>query len=84
MSLPSDLILTMQKDMDMVESVQKFPLRVCSKQWDASYSMLCSRLNLLTLAARRKLGVMHKIVHGHADFPNVPISARDNHFDLRS
>ena len=31
-----------------------------------------------------KVSVMYKIVHGLADFPNVPISARDNHFDLRS
>ena len=48
-----------------------------SKQWDASYSMLCSSLNLPTLAARRKqmkLSVMYKIVHGLADFPNVPIN----------
>ena len=25
---------------------------------------------------------LYKIVHGLADFSNVPISARDNHFDL--
>ena len=31
-----------------------------------------------------KLSVMYKIVHGLADFPNVPISARDNPFNLRS
>ena len=31
-----------------------------------------------------KLSVMFKIVHGLADFPNVPISARDNPFNLRS
>ena len=69
--------MTLQKDIDMLELVQKFALRVCSKQWDASYSMLCSSLNLPTLAARRKqmkLSVMYKIVHGLADFPNVPIN----------
>ena len=77
-----------QKDIDMLEeSVQKFALRVCSKQWDASYSMLCSSLNLSTLAARgkqMKVSVTCKHVHGLADFPNVPISARDNPFNLRS
>ena len=31
-----------------------------------------------------KLSVLYKIVHGLADFPNVPISAKDNPFDLRS
>ena len=77
----------LQKDVDKLELVQKFALRVCSKQWDASYSMLCNSLNLPTLAARRKqmkLSVMYKIVHGLADFPNVPISGRDNPFDLQS
>ena len=71
----------------MLESIQRFALQVCSKQCDASYSMLCSSLNLPTLADRRKqmkLSAMYKIVHGVADFPNVPISARDNPFNLRS
>jgi len=31
-----------------------------------------------------KLGVLYKIVHGLANFPSIPISVRDNHFDLRS
>ena len=92
-SLTSDPILNMPVKFGtltyrkILESVQKFALRVCSKQWHASYSMLCSSLNLPTLAARRKqmkLSVMYKIVHGLADFPNVPISARDNPFNLRS
>ena len=86
MSLTSDPILNMhvkfgtltyRKIIDMVESVQKFSLRVCSKQWDASYSMLWSSLNLPTLAARRKqmkLSVMYKIAHGLADFPTIPCS----------
>ena len=65
----------------MLESVEKFALRVCSKQWNASYSLLCSSLNLHTLAARRK---QLKLVHGLADFPSAPISTRDNPFDLRS
>ena len=97
MSLTSDLILNMpvrfgtriptERYICWNHAVQKFALRVCSKQWDASYSMLCSTLNLPTLAARRKqmkLSVMYKILNGLTDFPNVPISARDNPFDLRS
>ena len=34
--------------------------------------------------SRMKVSVIYIIVHGLADFPNVPISARDNPFDLRS
>ena len=30
-----------------------------------------------------KFGVLYKIVHGLADFPSIPISARDNPFALR-
>ena len=71
----------LKRDIDMLESVEKFALRVCSKQWNASYSLLCSSLNLHTLAARRK---QLKLVHGLADFPSAPISTRDNPFDLRS
>ena len=31
-----------------------------------------------------KLGLLYRIVHGLADFPSVPITTRDNPFDLRS
>ena len=31
-----------------------------------------------------KLSVMYKILHGLTDFPNVPTTARDNPFDVRS
>ena len=44
----------LKKDIDSLESVQKFAMRVCSKQWDADYPTLLSSLNLPTLAARRK------------------------------
>ena len=63
MSVTSDPILNMlvefwdpylKRDIDMLESVQKFALPVCSKQWNASCSILCSSLNLPTLAAWRK------------------------------
>ena len=63
----------------MHDSVQKFALQVCSKQWDPSCSMLCSSLNLpiYTLAAMRKhmkRGTLYRIVHCLADFPSAPIS----------
>ena len=40
------------KDIHAVESVQKFALRACSKQWAALYQSLLSSFNLPELAAR--------------------------------
>ena len=77
----------LKKDIDSLESVQKFAMRVCSKQWDADYPTLLSSLNLPTLAARRKrmkLCIMYKIVNGLVDFPNAPVAPRDNPFELRN
>ena len=77
----------LKKDIDSLESVQKFAMRVCSKQWDADYPTLLSSLNLPTLAARRKrmkLCIMYKIVNGLVDFPNAPVALRDNPFELRN
>ena len=37
----------LKRDIDLLESVQKFALRVCSKQWNASYLALCNTLPLL-------------------------------------
>ena len=39
------------KDVEKLEKVQKFALRLCVKQWDLDYVSIC---DLPTLAARRK------------------------------
>ena len=64
----------LRKDIDALESVQKFALRACTKQWAAPYQALLTSSNLPELVARRcqmKLCTMHKLIHGHADFPNL-------------
>ena len=38
-----------------LESVQKFSLRVCSKQWDTNYHTLLARYNIPSLFNRRQL-----------------------------
>jgi len=54
------------------ESVKRFALKVCSKQWDASYNELLDVFRLPSLQNRRlyiKLCYLFKIVHGLCYFP---------------
>ena len=64
----------LQRDINQLESVQKFGLRVCAKQWDLSYNELLSNFDVPTLNDRRlylKLATMYKIVHDLLVFPPV-------------
>ena len=42
------------KDVKLIEDVQKFALRVCSKTWNSSYDSLLRSCNLSALSDRRK------------------------------
>ena len=56
----------MQKDIDQLERVQTFTLRMYDKQWDVDYTDLLTHFNLPSLANRRcylSLSTMYKIVH---------------------
>ena len=69
------------QDINMLENVQKFGLRVCSKQWDTGYSELLNMCNLSTLENRRlylKLCHLFKIVNGLCYFPSGVIVPRHN------
>ena len=64
----------LQKDINQLEGVQKFGLRICAKQWDLSYNELLSNFGLPTLNDRRlylKLATMFKIIHDLLVFPPV-------------
>lgn len=77
----------MKKDIEALEAVQKFALRACTKLWDTPYQTLLSSTNLPDLAARRrqmKLCTLYKLIHGHADFPNLPVTFRENYHELRN
>jgi len=70
-----------------LDSVQKFALRACSKQCATPYQALLSSFNLPELAARRhqmKVCTICKLIHGHTDFPNLPIAFRENIHELRN
>ena len=69
------------KDTQSLENMQKFALRICSKQWNHSYSRLLNMLNLPTLENRRlylKLCHLFKVIHGLCYFPPDVITPRSN------
>ena len=60
------------KDTNKLESVQKFALKMCLKQWDLGYQDLLDLSQLPTLENRRlylKLCTLYKIIHGYFYFP---------------
>ena len=60
------------KDQTLLENVQKFALRMASKQWDSGYQDLLDLENIASLADRRlelKLALLYRIVHGLCYFP---------------
>ena len=66
----------LKKDIDLLEDVQKFALKVCNKSWNLSYEELLSKSHLASLQTRRqqfKLCHIFKIVHNFAFFPEAPL-----------
>ena len=62
-----------QNDINKLESVKKFALKLISHCWDASYEELTRLVNAPMLSKRRvhlKLAQVYKIVHGLCDFPD--------------
>ena len=60
------------KDIELLESVQKFASRVCTKQWREPYNSLWTSLRLPLLKERRavlKLSVLYKYLNGLAVMP---------------
>ena len=71
----------LQKDIKLLEGVQKFALRVCSKNYDNSYEDLLDTFQLPELSTRRlylRLSLLFKIVHESYHFPPnilIPMSS---------
>ena len=64
------------KDICKLENVQKFALRVCTKQWNVPYLDFIEKCNLTELKTRRNylsLGLLYKIVNEDCVFPNAPL-----------
>ena len=48
----------LSKDIQALESVQKFALRMTSCDWSASYTTLCNKFDIPSLANRRKYFIL--------------------------
>ena len=83
------------KDQEALESVQKFALRLCCKNWSATYLQLLDSTGLTTLSAERKIAklcFLYKIVNNLTSFPaniirfrsSVPFHIRSCHAFLLS
>ena len=74
-------------EIEALEKVQKFALRVCTKSWDSHYKDLLSRASLTSLQTRRvqaSLCHLYKIIHNLTDFPEAPVSNREIPYNNRS
>ena len=69
-----------------IESVQKFALRVCLKQWNMPYCDVLEHTGLPRLESHRsllKLSLTFKVVHGLVYFPNDIYSLSITHSSPR-
>ena len=75
------------KHTELLEKVQKFALKVCTKSWNSSYSSLLSQTDLPRLDQRRvqlKLSFLYQLVNNLAFCPNAPIAFRNVSVNVRS
>ena len=69
----------LKKNIDAIEHVQKFTLKVCLKDWHSDYDTLLNSANVLPLATRRKalkLCQLFIILQGYSKFSDFPTSKR--------
>ena len=74
------------KDINKLEHVQKFALRVCTKEWTMSYEDLLEKCRIPELTTRRdhlSLGLLHKIINGECILPNAPLSTYSTTYSTR-
>ena len=67
-------------EVEAIESVQKFALRMSLKSWSTDYDHLLLESKLLSLKTRRSvlnLNQLYKIMKNLTHYPNAPITQRD-------
>ena len=77
----------LKKDTALLEDVQKFALKVCTRAWDSDYDSLLTMSQLPSLQARRhqaKLCHLYNIINSHSHFPNAPTHPREQYYTTRS
>ena len=74
------------KDIELLEKSQKFALRVCTKNWSATYAELLKSTNIPLLSDRRKIAKLchlYKLVYDLADCQNAPVVQRPPSYSRR-
>ena len=74
------------KDKTAIENVHKFALRVCSKQWRASYESLLTTFHAFSMSERRvqlKLLALFNMVKGNILLPSSPLQPRNIPYAIR-
>ena len=74
------------KDIEALEKVQRFGLRMCLKQWDLNQEQLLQASNVALLSDGRthaKLSHFYKIVNELADYPDAPLYPKVHHYNAR-
>ena len=77
----------LSKNIQKLELVQKFALKMCCKSWNSTYSENLQQSSLPTLSFRRKylcLSYFYNLVNGHFAFPDVPATLYQNPYNTRS
>ena len=77
----------MVKDIQKLESVQKFALRMCYKSWGSTYSENLQLSTLPELSFRRKylsLCYFYNLINGRFEFPENPATLRQSIYNTRS
>ena len=70
-----------------LEKVQKFALRICTRNWNSDYTNLLRDCNLPALSTRRlylKLCFLHQVINENFVFPNAPLTRRNIPLNLRN
>ena len=77
---------SLKGDIDIVETVQKYALRVCTKSWDLSYDDLLNATSVSPLHQRRIIACLchlYKILNGLTEFPNAPVQSKNFPYNSR-
>ncbi len=62
-----------RSDIENLEKVQRFAMRVCLGQWDLKQEELLSASSLETRRVVARMCHLYKILHDMIDFPNPPV-----------
>ena len=77
----------LKKDIELLEGVQWFGLKVCIKSWNCSYEELLDQTRLPTLQSRcvqSKLCHLYSIINGTTYYLEAPIQSREPMYSSRS